>query len=171
MKTKYLSVLILITLFSLSAYSQTETSNDIVKSSYNFSLGAGVGYTTAYGISFRYTPCKFGIQTNFAPSINKSNSRINVGLTFLYNLIEAEHTTLYLYQGNSLEYYKYKSGYYLDPMYYYQRDYTRFNNGIGVGIQFTLLQRIGIDIMGGYAFYENFTRLGITGEAGLYYKF
>ncbi len=161
MKTYLLTTVIFLTFFNVSLFSQTNNdNNNSEKILYKFSVGAGFGYTTGYGISFRYTPNKFGVQANFSPTYNEKSTRISTGVTFIYKLVEAEKTCFYLYQGNHFNYYK-----------RYTTKYKEFNNGVGVGIEFIILKRVGLDIMGGYAFYENFQRLGLTGEAGLYYKF
>ncbi len=46
-----------------------------------------------------------------------------------------------------------------------------FNVGVGIGIEVTLAKRVGLNLMTGYAAYDNFNKLNITGEAALYYKF
>ncbi len=46
-----------------------------------------------------------------------------------------------------------------------------FNNGIGFGIEIIMAKRISLNLMAGYAFYDNFRKLNITGETALYYKF
>jgi hypothetical protein len=171
MKTYILTTVIFLTLFNSSLFSQTDDDNtNKEKIVYKFSVGAGVGYTTGYGASFRYTPNKFGVQANFTPMYNESITQISAGITFIYNIIETEKTCFYLYQGNHLYYYNWRTANYYQQLWN-DTEYTRFNNGVGVGIQFIILKRVGLDIMGGYAFYENFKRLGLTGEAGLYYKF
>jgi hypothetical protein len=167
MKTCILTTVIFLTFLSASLFSQTN--NESINKD-KFSIRAGIGYSTGYGISFRFTPSKFGIQANFYPMYDNNTTRISAGVTFIYNFIETEKTCFYLYQGNHFNYFNSST-----VNYYYQQqnvnEYKRFNNGVGVGIQFIILKRVGLDIMGGYAFYDNFTRLNLTGEAGLYYKF
>lgn len=167
------NILILVTfLFFLSAPIFGQTKSDAVNNNsikYKYALGAGVGYTTGYGASFRFTPNKFGVQANFSPIYDQNNTQFSIGLTFLYTLIESEKTSFYLYQGNHFNYHHH-------PVYnYYNYDNDRvtqkFNNGVGFGIEFIILKRVSLNIMGGYAFYDNFERLSLTGEAGLYYRF
>lgn len=43
--------------------------------------------------------------------------------------------------------------------------------GIGIGIEIIILKRISFNLMGGYAGYDSFERIGFTGETGLYFKF
>ncbi len=168
MKTNILIFVIFLFFLSVPVFGQTKSdavNNNNIK--YKYALGAGVGNTTGYGASFRFTPNKFGIQANFSPAYNKSNTQLSIGVTFLYTLIEAEKTSLYLYQGNNFNYRSYQYDYYYNS----SRKTQKFNNGIGFGIEFIILKRVSFNIMGGYGFYDNFDRLSITGEAGLYYKF
>lgn len=137
------------------------------------SIGAGAGFTTGYGLSYRYRPAKFGVQVNFAPYSNKDVSRFSTGVTFLYTLIENKMSNLYLYQGNHHYYESYLATYYTGQNSYSTQRFTEnyFNNGLGVGIELIAAKRVGINIMGGYAAYRNFEQLNITGEVGVYYKF
>ncbi|MGZ5245339.1 MAG: hypothetical protein ACXWD4_15565, partial [Bacteroidia bacterium] len=79
------------------------------------SIGAGAGFTTGYGLSYRYRPGKFGVQVNFAPYSNKDVSRFSTGLTFLYTLIENKMSNLYLYQGNHHYYDSHLETFYTGP--------------------------------------------------------
>ena len=141
---------------------------------FRYGLGFGGGSTTGYGLSFKYFPSsytgKLGAQVNFAPYQSVSSKQYSFGLTFLYKLVENQKSSLYLYQGNSLLYrydnYKY---------YYYGSNTTseslKINNGIGIGIEIIILQRVGFNIMAGYGGYDSFKTITIAGEGGLYYKF
>ncbi len=172
MKTNILILVTFLSFLSASIFGQTKSdavNNNSIK--YKYALGAGVGFTTGYGASFRFTPNKFGIQTNFSPIYNQNNTQFSIGLTFLYTLIESEKTSFYLYQGNHFNYDSYHPDY--TPYYYYDnsRVTQKFNNGVGFGIEFIILKRVSLNIMGGYAFYDNFEELSLSGEAGLYYRF
>jgi hypothetical protein len=48
---------------------------------------------------------------------------------------------------------------------------VKFNNGLGIGIEFILLKRISFNLMGGYGAYRDCETLSLTGETGLYFKF
>lgn len=142
---------------------------------FKHSLGAGAGFTTGYGLSYRYLPNKFGAQVNFAPYHDKETDRYSVGLTFIYILIENKISSLYLYQGNHY-YYNSELIYIYDPLSPTSQDRVResegyVNNGLGFGIEFTIAKRIGLNLMVGYASYKNFEQLNLTGETALYYKF
>ncbi|MEY3416681.1 MAG: hypothetical protein RL060_792 [Bacteroidota bacterium] len=137
------------------------------------SIGLGAGFATGYGLSYRYTPQNYGFQVNFAPFKNKETTRISAGLTFSYDLKEYKSTRLYVYQANHFYYNNETSQFY--DMYsvpYTQRTKeSYFNNGLGFGLEITMLERIGLNLMSGYAFYDNFNGLNVTGEMSIYYKF
>ena len=167
MKANILIFVIFLFLSNMPIFGQTKTdsvNNNSVK--YKYALGIGAGYTTGSGFSFKFTPNKFGIQATILPYSNENLSRFSIGLTLLYTLIETEKINFYLYQGNS---YIYKKIYNRYTHSSYINNY--FNNGVGFGIEFVFSKRIGINIMFGYAFYENFERFSLTGETGLYLKF
>ena len=166
-------------LFFLQFVSFSATAQDSLDSKgnriYKYGIGGGAGFTTGYGLSFRYMPKKFGAQVNFAPFKNKETERYSVGLTFLYMLIESKVSNLYLYQANHYYYNSYNN-YIYDPNKVGEPEKTRtteayFNNGLGFGIEIVIAKRIGLNLMAGYAFYDNFNELNVTGETALYYKF
>ncbi|MFZ4400235.1 MAG: hypothetical protein ACOYO1_09390 [Bacteroidales bacterium] len=127
-------------------------------------LGVAAGFTTGYGLSYRYIPKKFGGQLTFAPYMDKNRAMYSIGLTFLYRLVENESINLFLYQGNQ---------------YYYNKDKTTnpedvnkyWNNGIGIGVEFIFQKRFSFNVMGGYAGYENFNSINFTAETALFFKF
>ena len=45
------------------------------------------------------------------------------------------------------------------------------NNGLGFGFEIIIEKNIGLNLMTGYAFYDNFNEINITAETALYYKF
>ena len=153
-----------------------ETEKDTI---FRHSIGAGIGFTTGYGLSYRYTPATFGVQLNFAPYHDKEIDRYSIGLTFLYSLVRHKTTNLFLYQGNHY-YYNSQMLYVYDPdpnkPYNPNPDKERvttsyMNNGIGFGFELIIAKRIGFNLMGGFASYSNFQELNLTGETALYYKF
>jgi hypothetical protein len=147
---------------------------------YKHAIGAGAGFTTGYGLSYRYLHGKFGGQINFAPYHNNETTRYSAGLTFLYKIIEGENTNLYLYQGNHFYYNSQMT--YIYPIVkgpgmptpeptYERVTESYMNNGVGIGIEFIIIKRIALNLMGGYASYRNFSQINFTGEAALYYRF
>jgi hypothetical protein len=176
MKTKIFIFVIFLSFLNVPIFGQpkSDTANkNSIK--YKCAIGFGAGYTIGYeylglsfedgmedGISFKYTPNKFGIQTTFSPYYDERKTRLSIGLTLLYNLIKVEKTTFYLYQGNHFIY----------SNYYNSNSETKgFNNGMGLGIEIIILKRVGFNLMFGYTFYNNFAEFRRRGKAGLYYKF
>lgn len=149
----------------ISLYGQ-ETASAKDNTQFKHSLGVGAGLTTGYGLSYRYVPNKFGIQLTTALLKNDYNTDFNLGVTFLYKLIEAEKTNFFLYQGNMYYFNRYQ---YED--YYPEETSSYLNNSLGIGIEFIILKRVSFNLMGGYAFLDNFEQIGFTGETGLYFKF
>jgi len=175
MKTKT----IILTLFAVLIIQNSEvTGQEEISKEENVrfknAIGLGAGFTTGYGLSYRYIPKQFGVQINFAPYKSESRNITSLGLTFICNLIEAEKTSLYLYQANHYYYekYKYKSYSYYRNSSNDKTEITKhFNTGLGIGIEFIMLKRISFNIMGGYGAYRDFETLSLTGETGLYFKF
>ena len=125
----------------------------------------GAGFTTGYGLSYRFWPGKLGLQGTFAPYSNQDMSDYSIGVTLLFKLVETEKVNLLLYQGNHYIYRKHKYDNSDDV------NTRHFNNGLGIGIEFIILKRVSFNLMGGYAGYRNFERIAPTGETGLYFRF
>jgi hypothetical protein len=176
-KQNIFSILLFLIIFQFhSVVTQAQDSlKNNGKQIYKFGIGGGAGFATGYGLSFRYLPKKFGAQVNFAPFKNKETERYSFGLTMIYLLIESKVSNLYLYQANHY-YYNSQTTYIYDPNKVGDPEKVRtkeayFNNGLGFGIELIMAKRIGLNLMAGYAFYDNFSQLNVTGEAALYYKF
>ena len=159
----------------ISSFSQVVTDTPPVSEKLKYSIGVGAGFATGYGLSFKYIPKKIGFQVNFAPFKNKTTSRYSLGLTFLYDLIESKYSKLYLYQAN---HFYYNSETY-DNIIYDSFGKTisnnkiiatdkYMNNGLGFGFEIIIEKNIGLNLMTGYAFYDNFNEINKT---ALYYKF
>lgn len=176
MKTKVLISIIFSFYLSVPIFGQTENNTAIRKNfEHKYAIGFCGAYTKGYdvsrsldgltfeyGIFFKFTPNKFGFQTTFSPYYLERAVRFSFGLTLLYNLINVERTTFYLYQGNYFDYYH--SG-------YYNRETKDFNNGMGLGMEIIILKRVGVNLMFGYSFYKNFSEFRRKGELGFSYKF
>lgn len=134
-------------------------------------VGAGAGFTTGYGLSYRYMPSKLGIQVNFAPYKNGADYQYSFGLTALYSLMQSEKTNLYLYQANhylASSFMEYDNS---NPSIYKRKNEAFINNGFGFGVEIIIASKVGLNLMTGYATYDNFNKLNVTGEAALYFKF
>jgi hypothetical protein len=171
-------------LLSMATNAQDET--DTANGTPFFELGFAVGHTTGSGLSFRFWPSRFGVQTTFAylenenQSLGKPDIRISSGLSFLYRLVEGDVTNLYLYQGNHFFSHRYPGSPPLgrpnSPID--MKTVRRLNNGLGIGVEFLIADRIDFTLMTGYGAFTEFfegsyesTRFKVTGEAGLYYRF
>lgn len=175
MKSLSFLTIALILLLSKSVLIAQDSIKNAAEVHYKYGIGAGAGFATGYGLSFRYIPKKFGGQVNFAPFKNKETERYSVGLTLIYTLIESKITNLFLYQANHY-YYNSQMIYVYDPNLPDKQEMERntesyFNNGLGFGIEIIMAKRVGLNLMAGYAFYDNFSQINVTGEAALYYKF
>ncbi|MDD4031975.1 MAG: hypothetical protein PHG29_06510 [Prolixibacteraceae bacterium] len=164
-KVKISLLLISLLVFQGSLLAQSR-GNQTIRAKYAHSLGVAAGETTGYGISYRYWPEKFGVQGTFSPYSDEWGSNYSVGVSLLYKIVQTEKVNFFLYQGNHYLYTREK---------YDNNDYeivnNHFNNGIGFGVEFIILKRVSLNLMGGYAGFENFRRIGFTGETGLYFMF
>ncbi len=174
MTKAFFFLFILALLFSNSRLLAQDSINKKTEKEYKYAIGAGAGFCTGYGLSFRYHPNRFGGQINFGPYTDKETDRYSIGLTLLYTLIESKISNLYLYQGNHY-YYNSQTNYIYNPGSpdpdKKRSTESYINNGLGFGIELILAKRIGFHLMAGYAFYSNFEKVNLTGETALYYKF
>lgn len=164
MKNKTLITLIIALAFFTQLDGQVRGVVEKPVPQYKHAIGMSAGFTIGYGLTYQYWIKNFGVQANFAPAVNDRDTRYTGGLSFFYKLITVEHLNLFLYQGNSYWYSKreYSSG---------ARTTKYLNNGLGIGIEFVAIDRVGLSIMGGYATRENFDNYNLTGEAILKFKF
>ena len=168
---------LLVTIISLSflintSYAQNDSTATTPK--FKHAIGVTAGFTIGNGLSYRHSFNKFEIQGSFAPFKDEFSSKYSVGATFIYKLVETPKVIFLLYQGNQ---YIYKE----DMEYSWDINGNQLsedkviesyvNNGIGIGVRFIILKRVGLDIMGGYASYDNYSRISFTGEIGLFFMF
>ena len=162
-----------ILLFQFSSYSQTDSTSTPI-THFKHAVGFSAGFTIGNGLAYRHNFNKFEIQGSFAPYKDEENSRYSVGLTFFYKLVESQKVIFFAYQGNQYIYSKDMmrtwddNGEIVDKKKHIE---SYFNNGLGIGVRFIILKRVGLDIMGGYASYNNYSRISFTGEAGLFFMF
>src|SRR5205823_4472520 len=112
LKTILMSLKLLTTSFFILLFASLRgQSTNAEPEKYKHSLGMAAGYTTGYGLSYRFMPQKFGAQLAFAPYKSGKGSAqtetYNIGLTFLYNLVESKVVNLFIYEGNSYTYHSY----------------------------------------------------------------
>lgn len=171
MKKHIITQLVLhLTFVTHSAQSYAQEKKDTSSNqSTKHALGLGAGYSTGYGISYRYLSGKIGAQINFAPFAETKRSIYSVGLTLLYRLREKKNTSVYLYQGNHFYYKKEEITPYLIGAPYDVKT-EKWINSIGFGIEFNLSEDIGLNLMTGFASYSQ-TGINLTGETALFYRF
>jgi hypothetical protein len=164
-----------IAFLSMSVASAQDSAKIPFRNTYKHGIGFAAGFTTGYGLSYRYMPARFGAQITFAPYHDDETDRFSTGLTLLYTLVEGRNTNLFLYQGTHYYYHSYlQFPTVYDPNFPDRRERVTdnyVNLGVGVGIEITMAKRVGLNLMTGYAAYDNFNKLNITGEVGLFYKF
>ncbi|MFO7791271.1 MAG: hypothetical protein R6V32_11960 [Bacteroidales bacterium] len=144
----------------LNAQEQSNGDNEETESQieqYKHGIGAAAGFTTGYGLSYRYYYDRFVFQGTFAPMVESSkNMTFSSGLTFMYRLVDTEHTNLYLYESNHWHHDKNIN----DNDYYYNDPYSRYSEninhniyiGFGTGFELMLWKRVSLNIMVGYAY-------------------
>lgn len=167
MKTKIIATIIglLIAQFSIA-----QDSTELTLPKFKHGLGAAAGFTTGYGLSYRYHLPKYRFQVTFAPIIDENSTDISLGLTAMYNLIDANKTTLYLYLGNHYLYNKYSWYDYTTQGYDDEHIDTDIYHGIGFGIEGKIWERLSVNLMGGYAV-KNYSQVHLTIEGGIFYLF
>jgi hypothetical protein len=166
MKAGFYTLIVLLLFFECNAIPQS-IPDSLSKSKYKHYIGAAAGISTGYGMSYRYWPTRFGLQSTiglfgtFTSNYEVLKSRYSLGMAFLYKVVDTQSLNLFLYQGNHYNYYRYT--YYID---YREKIWY---NGIGIGIEHCL-DRLSLNLMGGFAAHESFKGFGLTAEVGLYYK-
>ncbi len=175
---KKLLLIILITQISMfNAFTENEKIEYI-----SHYIGAAAGFSTGYGLSYRYWPGNYGTQIVFAPYSDGVDTTINIGSAALKTLFETKYTRLFLYLAGNTTYQNYEE--------WYNEDITDPDNdtydtrrkqawsgtvGIGPGLEIYLFTNIVLDIMFGYKYsvgeFMSQEGIGFTAEAALYYRF
>lgn len=179
LNTIFLSVFLFT--FSFTAFSQIEERKPAAKAPFKHNknskhaLGLAAGGTTGFGLSYLYMPDRLCFQVAFLPYKDQYSTFISTGLTFIYRLREGEKLNFLLYQGNHFIS-RTETNYTYNPTTSTsvaggKTTTSGFNNGVGLGFEFFLSENVAFNLMGGYAGYNNFERITITGEGALFYKF
>lgn len=190
MKSVFLTLLFCLTAFFLTS----EEKKDEIRPNY---IGGAAGFSTGYGLSYRYWPGDLGTQIVFTPIVNSEGSSFNIGTGLFKTLHEGKSTRLFLFLAGNGTYAEGTRTIYPeaedvqdeevvqeddviqeDPVYETE-DYTAFNwcVGIGPGIEIYFFKNIVLDIMFGYRFAQSnpdsggLDGVGFTGEIALYYRF
>jgi len=170
---KYITLIIISFTFLINT-STAQSDSTTTTTKYKNAIGVTAGFTIGNGLSYRHSFKKLEIQGSFAPFKDEYSSRYSIGGTFIYKLVEAPKIVFFLYQGNQYIYTEelvYSGQSNGDEPVEDKIIESYFNNGIGIGIRFIILKRVGLDIMGGYASYNNYSKISFTGEIGLFFMF
>ncbi len=140
-------------------------------------VGLAAGFSTGYGLSYRYWPQQLGVQLTAAPFFSNDESNLSLGITGLYSLRSAKYYRFFLYYGNHFLFEK-------SPTYYAsmgsndfyttetKRDFT-WITGAGPGIEIIAWGRVGFNAMFGLAYYNHGSadwKVTMTVESGMYFK-
>ncbi|KPK82156.1 MAG: hypothetical protein AMS27_14850 [Bacteroides sp. SM23_62_1] len=165
-KNLFLSFLLILGIFITSPTSGQKENNRNGQKKIEHSIGVAFGFTTGYGLAYRLKINTIGFRTNFAPYIDQYKNIYNIGLTLTKDLITNEKTKFLIYFSNSYNYENFHS------VAVPSRELNKYlNTGIGIGIEFILLEKIEFDIMAGYGVYRRTDEVNMTAEAGFFYKF
>lgn len=152
----------------------------------NHNIGAGAGFITGYGLSYRQWIGKWGFQFTAAPFHREDDyyerSVVSVGLTGLRTLKENRVVNLFAYCGPHFFYYKDRDVYtyerYMNGSYSYDYNDDEVEKtlfvGAGPGLDFHFLW-LSISLMGGitakHEFVHNTNGAHFSGEIAIYYSF
>ncbi|MBN1132597.1 MAG: hypothetical protein JXA39_05960 [Bacteroidales bacterium] len=143
-------------------------------------IGMAAGWSTGYGISYRYWPGRIGIQMTTTPYFEKNYSAASFGITGLMTLSEIQWMRVFLYLGNhylyyrSMDYYGYDQfGNPVELSEPVNKSSGRYILGIGPGFELMLGKKFGFNIMFGFRsdWSPDDYRISVTGETGIYYRF
>ncbi len=141
-------------------------------------IGAAAGFSTGYGLSYRYWPGDLGLQVVFTPIATSEDLMFNLGTAGFKTLHETKYTRLFLYLAANGTYANGEETIWADEEPYEEISSKRvdsfeFATGIGPGLEIYLFKNIVIDLMFGFKFglggYDS--GLGFSAEGGIYYRF
>lgn len=150
-----------------------------------YNIGAGAGFVTGYGISYRQWVGTYGYQITTTPYYNKndysSHFSLSVGATGLRMIKEARVVNLFGYFGPHLFYSRDE---YSDDGYLSNSTYVSAKNvvnstkvlfvggGSGLDCHFsTVSLNLMFGVMGRTTFGESGAGVSLTGEVSVYYSF
>jgi len=138
-------------------------------SDYKHNIGVGIGLTIGQGIAYKYLPKRFGFQVLYSPIITDNRNFHNAGLSFIYKLQQTPTSHFYVYQATNLELQKTFDT--VNGQRITTRDDSFVELGFGFGLEFNILKRLRLNMLGGGGVFEGFEKGGITAEAALFYAF
>lgn len=186
MKKTYFILVCFLSL-SLLSFSQEEVDDDAWDLSagqkYKNYIGFGAGFTTGFGLTYKYMPKNYGIMLTVSPYYSEKEERalVSGGITLEKAIARYHACLLFVYLSNSIMYEKYRdyNEFYVydpflpvyEPSSYDIVKYTSWNSGIGLGFEVHSAKRVVVNLMLGYAQYDNFKTIAPTAEIFLFYRF
>lgn len=172
-------IILMLLLCSLSVIISAEDEKDENRPNY---IGGAAGFSTGYGLSYRYWPGDLGTQIVFTPIINDDGTSFNLGTGLFKTLHEGKSTRLFLFLAGNVTYVEGVTETYseVEPFdLLEEEEYTAFDWGVGIGpgLEIYFFKNIVLDIMFGYHYGQansdmgGLEGLGFTGEIALYYRF
>jgi len=165
MKHLLLFIILLSLVFKLSAQDNSDSTNNNGIKKFRSEIGVAAGSTTGFGLSYRQFYKDFGVQLTFCPiELNKEALIFSSGVAFIYHIQQSKKLNFFVYQGNMMN---------IVREYYSNGAYSvsdGFSNGIGLGLEIIKLEKVGINLMCGYAYYHLSEHFSMTGEIGFFYK-
>lgn len=139
------------------------------------SVGLAAGFSTGYGLSYRYWPQKLGLQVTLGPFLSNDDSNVSLGVTGLYNLRSSKYYNFYLYYSNHFLFEKNRNWYYDQNLGSYSKTEHDFTwvTGAGPGFEIVAWGRLGFNGMFGLAYYDHGPsdwEVTMTVESGVFFK-
>lgn len=154
-------------------------------------IGLATGFTTGYGLSYRFWPKKIGFQFTTFPSITNNEKNLSVGLIGLVELNSKKWYRIFLFTGGNLNWTEnpnYDS--FMSDVSPYEfifnlnaplEEIKLYTAGFGPGIEFTPGSHFGISVMTGFRYYykdykdnsaiEDEWATTVTADIAIYYRF
>lgn len=153
------------------------------------SIGLASGFTTGYGLSYRYWPSKVGFQFTTFPVVSSQDKNLSIGLIGLCELSSKGWYRIYAFAGGNLnwtensDYSDYEDET-LGPIIYLfnlnapLEEQKRYTVGFGPGVEFAPGKHFSINLMTGfryaftdYAVSKDEQLLTLTADIAMYYRF
>lgn len=181
---KFSLILVFLLIFFGAIAQESDATKGSAKVSTPHEIGFAAGFSTGYGLSYRYWPKVVGVQFTAFPFVSDDESYISLGLTSLFELDSRDWYRFFGFIGTHLNIQEYDdevyssgfdyNGYYSTLVETNKVEKKKYIVGIGPGIEFTPGGRIGINIMTGFQFqYVDKNDWGTypTIESGIYFRF
>lgn len=159
---KKLHLFLLLLAFTTSVFAQKSENTTPI---YRHQFGLHGGFTSGFGLAYRYWPKKLGIEGVILPEVyGYHDNNFSYGLSGFLKLHETRYIDLFCYLSNSWYVEKWTA-------YGYKNINVTHNVGFGPGI--SLGDRIRFNLMAGIALFDTTdkNKVGLTAETGLYFKF